>query len=148
MYPQQPSAPLTRAQTPVENYSAFETRALAGRPGAQDESLRTGLRGVKRALIELDVPENAVVLLNGQQMTLVGSKRTYVSQPLESGKSYLYSVKVETVRDRQSLRASLSQRVTAGDVVQLEAVFKKAGDGLLLRSATGRDGAIASRQAE
>jgi uncharacterized protein (TIGR03000 family) len=146
VYPQQPSAPLTRAQTPVESYSAFETMAVADRSAARDESLRTGLRGVRRALIELEVPEKAVVFLNGQQMTLVGSKRTYFSQPLESGKAYLYSVEVETVRNRQSLRASLSQRVTPGDVVQLEAVFKKAGDGLLLRPASARDGAIASRQ--
>lgn len=79
-------------------------------------------------------------------MTLSGRKRTYFSQALDSGKQYVYSIQVELRRDGQANRASRSQRLKAGEVVQLEAVVRQGGAGLTLKESRDRDGAIASRQ--
>jgi uncharacterized protein (TIGR03000 family) len=144
----QPVYPQTRAETPAENYSAFDTRARAGNTAERDELLRKRPREAQRALVELEVPEDSIVSLNGQRMTLVGSKRTYVSQPLDSGKQYVYSIEVQAVRNHRSVKASLSQKLKAGQVVQLEAVFKDAGNELVLRPSSKNDGAIASRQSQ
>jgi hypothetical protein len=70
-------------------------------------------------------------------MTLTGRKRTYFSQPLDFGKRYAYSIDVETTRDGRVIKASRYQKLSAGDVVQLEAVFKDRSDVLLLRRVSG-----------
>jgi uncharacterized protein (TIGR03000 family) len=92
------------------------------------------------ALLELNVPEDSVVHLGGQQMTLTGRRRIYFSQPLTQGKTYAYAVEVQATRNGRVVKGSISQPISAGGVVRLEAAFQDDNRSLSLRDVTDSSG--------
>lgn len=67
-----------------------------------------------RARIQLNVPEDAIVYLVGQKMSLTGQQRTYRLPALEDGKTYDYPIKVEVVRNGVPVTVEHSQPVSSG----------------------------------
>ncbi len=136
-----PATPLTRrtdfTDDEVASDPSFRRTNYAPRETLSDEPEKTP------ALLELRVPEDSLVYLGGQQMTLTGHKRIYFSQPLAFGKTYSYSIEVETMRDGRTLKGSTLQRLKAGDVVQIEASFEDGNHKLTLRQVPDASSAIA-----
>jgi uncharacterized protein (TIGR03000 family) len=112
-----PATPMTRQ----ENIGS----RVARRDEIDEDDARQGSGEIRKtpALLELSVPEDAVVRLAGQQMTLTGRRRVYFSQPLAQGKTYGYAVEVEVSRNGRVAKESISQPISAGGIVRLEAVF-------------------------
>lgn len=78
------------------------------------------------ARIKMDLPEDAIVYLVGQRMTLTGQQRTYRLPNLPEGKIYNYPIKVEIVRDGETVSVDYSESVSAGVTSSL-LVFEQAG---------------------
>jgi uncharacterized protein (TIGR03000 family) len=75
-----------------------------------------------RARFALTVPDNAVVYMNRQRMTMTGTVRHYVTPQLEPGREYRYPVRVEVVRNGVTYAANAEPQVQAGQTIDL--IFK------------------------
>jgi uncharacterized protein (TIGR03000 family) len=51
-----------------------------------------------------EVPATATVWLEGQEMTITGTSRTFVSPPMEPGREYTYSVRVQDAYGTEETR--------------------------------------------
>ena len=74
------------------------------------------------ALLILTVPENAVVYLVDQRMTLTGTSRRFRIPLKVAGKDYTYPVRVEVARDGQTLSAEVSHKVRVGQKLELAVI--------------------------
>jgi uncharacterized protein (TIGR03000 family) len=72
-----------------------------------------------QARMTIQVPADAVVSLNGHQMTLTGKTRKFISPALPASNAYVYTVKVEIVRDGQTVSIEQKQIVRAGKNYEL-----------------------------
>jgi uncharacterized protein (TIGR03000 family) len=72
-----------------------------------------------RAQLILNVPADAVVYLSNQRMTLEGTTREFTVPGLTAGMEYRYPVRVEVVRDGQTLTANADQQLQAGQRLNL-----------------------------
>jgi uncharacterized protein (TIGR03000 family) len=79
-----------------------------------------------RGLLELTVPEDAVVYLCDQRMTLTGTVRNYSIPGLKPGHQYRYPVRVEVARGGKLFRGTSEPRVQAGQGLNL--VFHESSD--------------------
>ena len=70
----------------------------------------------------MNVPESSVVYLVGQRMTLTGTTRRFRIPLKENGKEYNYQIRVETVRDGQTLTAESTPKVRGGQQLELKVV--------------------------
>ena len=90
-------------------------------------------RADNKALFVLNVPAEAVVYFAGQKMDNEGSRRTFVSPTLKTGKVYSYDIKVvvdgETVAGKQKIRG--------GDRIELDVQMD--GEALVMQQADGQD---------
>lgn len=75
-----------------------------------------------RMRLTLHVPEDADVYLVGQKMTMTGETRTFESPELQSGQSYVYPIRIEVVRNGETIAVEHQQVVRAGDNLELEFV--------------------------
>ena len=66
------------------------------------------------AVLNLQLPEDAVVYVNGKLTTTPGSFRSYVSRNLASGKTYTYLVRAEIEKDGQVLTQSREIKLATG----------------------------------
>jgi len=66
------------------------------------------------AVLNVSVPADAKVFVNGYETTSVGTERRYVSNGLESGKSYTYELKAEALRDGKPVSEVKVVKLTAG----------------------------------
>jgi uncharacterized protein (TIGR03000 family) len=71
------------------------------------------------ARLVLNVPADAKVYLVNQAMTLTGTTRNFSVPKLEGGKTYDYPIRVEIVRDGQTLTVSGQQKIKAGQTIEL-----------------------------
>lgn len=83
-----------------------------------------------RASMIVNVPEDAIVYLQDQQMRSEGPVRHYVSPALERGAGYTYTMRVEVERDGRVLSETIRVPVRAGQRVNLNATLaeNQAGD--------------------
>jgi uncharacterized protein (TIGR03000 family) len=112
--PMQPTPPAT--DTP-----AGDAPKVDGTPGPDS----TTLKARTSAVLAVDVPADAKVFVNGKATTSTGTHRVYASYGLKSGYAYNYEVKVELVRDGQTLTETKHVRLIAGDNQQLAFDFNK-----------------------
>ena len=75
------------------------------------------------ALMNLEVPHQAVVYVNGRRTSTPGSFRSYVSKNLKPGKNYTYEVKAEIERDGNTLTRTRVIQLAAGDNKTFEMDF-------------------------
>ena len=75
------------------------------------------------AYLDVRVPEDAKIYLQDQLMTLTGAERRFVTPELPAGASSVYNVKVEVVRDGQTLSKVAQATITAGQVVEVTVTF-------------------------
>jgi uncharacterized protein (TIGR03000 family) len=80
------------------------------------------------AVLEVEVPEDAQVFVNGRATTSTGTHRRFVSRGLEPGFSYTYDIRVVGVVDGETVSETKTVRVTAGQetalVFQLEREYE------------------------
>lgn len=86
-------------------------------PGA----LYRSLGGSQVALMNVSVPAEAKVFVNGSATTSTGAQRQYVSRGLEAGNRYAYEVRAEIVRDGQTITET--KNVTLGPGEQASLAF-------------------------
>jgi uncharacterized protein (TIGR03000 family) len=72
------------------------------------------------AKLDVRVPADAVVWVEGQKTAQTGADRVYVSPPLEPGKEYLYDVKARWERGGKPVERTRTVRVRAGQRVPVE----------------------------
>lgn len=92
------------------------------------------LQTTSSAVIEVTVPSDAKVFVNDKETTSTGNSRSYVSNNLQAGQTYLYKFRVEFVQDGQAFVKNESVKLSAGDRVALSF---GAGEQPELMSATG-----------
>jgi uncharacterized protein (TIGR03000 family) len=64
---------------------------------------KTSADGQVRARLTIDVPEGAKVFLDGELMNLAAGKRDFQTPDLQPGLTYYYDLRVEIVRDGQTI---------------------------------------------
>ncbi len=72
-----------------------------------------------QARMTIQVPADAIVSLNNQQMKLTGQRRKFISPVLPSDNAYTYSIQVEVVRDGKLVTIQRNQIVRAGGNYEL-----------------------------
>src|SRR5579863_5594394 len=132
-------SPHIASKPETEKYSAANIDDHIARAYFRNErdSNADAHRWADRALLELHVPEQATVFLDGQPMTLAGHRRIYFSQPLKPGATYRYAIRVSLMHNGRTLTSSGIQRLRAGDAIEIEAAIQKDGRSLSLRQAHG-----------
>jgi uncharacterized protein (TIGR03000 family) len=81
--------------------------------------------GAGVAYMTLNVPEDAKVYLQDQLMTLSGPQRRFVTPELSAGSKNLYTVKVEVVRDGQTISKTTEAVIAVGQDVEVTVSFDK-----------------------
>jgi uncharacterized protein (TIGR03000 family) len=71
------------------------------------------------AVIEVSVPSEATVFVNDKETTSTGNSRSYVSNNLQAGQTYLYSFRVEFAENGKTVVKNESVKLSAGDRVAL-----------------------------
>jgi uncharacterized protein (TIGR03000 family) len=90
------------------------------------------------AYLNINVPEDAKVYLQDQLMTLTGTQRRFVTPQYLLGDERLYSVRVEVVRNGQTLSKTTQAIVAAGQEVAVSVGFDSPSptqDGLVVTAA-------------
>ena len=77
------------------------------------------------AVLEVEVPENARVFVNGKATTSTGTQRRFVSRGLQRGFSYTYEVRVEAEVDGEMMSETKTVRVTSGQDSKLAFELKR-----------------------
>lgn len=67
------------------------------------------------AMLNVNVPAEAKVFVNGMATTSTGSSRRYMSNGLEPGFSYTYELRAEIVRDGKTVTETKSVKLHAGE---------------------------------
>jgi uncharacterized protein (TIGR03000 family) len=88
------------------------------------------------AYLNVKVPAEAKVYLQGQQMTLTGTERRFVTPELADGMQHSYAVKVEVVRDGRTFSKSTSATVRPGQEVEIAVSFDEQNPKELVASVT------------
>lgn len=109
-----------------------------GRPVYAGAPVRSYAKRTGRSWVVLSVPEDAVVELENQKMTLTGTTRRFYSTPLEVGKNYVYTVKVEVERDGHTVSQTQRFNVRAEQNVQLTFDEQQSGEFVVNVSPLGR----------
>lgn len=69
--------------------------------------------------LKVDVPEDALVYVNGMLTKSVGAQRNYVSRGLRSGFQYKYEIRAEAIRDGKKMEETKIVQMKAGDSLSL-----------------------------
>ena len=81
--------------------------------------------------LDLNVPEDASVFINGQETTSTGGMRFYVSRNLMRDTVYTYLIRTEVVRGGKSLSQTRSVQLQAGNSESLSFEFPQASPALV-----------------
>jgi uncharacterized protein (TIGR03000 family) len=79
------------------------------------------------ATIIVTLPAEARLTIDGQATQATSSDRTFVSPPLQQGKSYQYTLKGELDRNGQKVTTSRDVEVRAGQVSRVALQFPAPG---------------------
>ncbi len=75
------------------------------------------------AYLNVNVPADAKVYLQDQLMTVGGTDRRFVTPQMEDGVQHVYTVKVEVVRNGQTVSKTAQATVAAGQEVGVAVAF-------------------------
>jgi uncharacterized protein (TIGR03000 family) len=110
--------------------AGYYTASFTSRPAAGDSvasgsvvptvSLETST-GV--AYLNINVPEDAKVYLQGQLMTVSGTQRRFVTPEIQAGTQLVYTVKLEVVRNGQTISKTTQAVVGAGQEIAVSVAF-------------------------
>jgi uncharacterized protein (TIGR03000 family) len=73
------------------------------------------LGGSQVAMLNVNVPAEAKIFVNGAATTSTGTQRQYVSRGLEQGNRYSYEIRAEIVRDGKTISDTKTVSVSAGE---------------------------------
>jgi uncharacterized protein (TIGR03000 family) len=90
---------------------------MPGAPGGEKLPPPNGKEEQSRAKVIIDVPQNAKLFIDGQQMPDKAGKRTFVTPALEAGQTYYYDVKIVVTVNGQPREESTRVILRQGDVV-------------------------------
>jgi len=76
----------------------------------------TNLQAQEPALIDIRLPENAIVLINGYQMKSTGPQRTYRTPPIQFGITYYYMMTINFEQDGQVFQQTRKVECIAGQI--------------------------------
>jgi uncharacterized protein (TIGR03000 family) len=71
------------------------------------------------AYLTVNVPDDAKVYLQDQLMTLGGTQRRFVTPQLPAGSDHVYTLRVEVVRDGQTITKTTQAPVAVGQEVEV-----------------------------
>jgi uncharacterized protein (TIGR03000 family) len=74
----------------------------------------------KIAVLSVKVPANATVFVNGSPTLNKGTDREYICRNLQSGKHYNFTVRVEYIRNGQSVMQNQTVQLVAGQSATLD----------------------------
>jgi len=103
----------------VESYRIIDDRPADSEPAPASDAAApadqsSGLRlPADAAMLVVELPESARILVNGAKTSATGSVRRYVSRGLESGRDYEFTVQMVDADDVETTR---TVSVRAGDV--------------------------------
>jgi uncharacterized protein (TIGR03000 family) len=80
------------------------------------------------ALLNVIVPSEAKVFVNGAPTISTGSERQYISRGLQTGASYAYEIRAEVERDGRTVTETKQIVVTGGQRANVQFNFNKADD--------------------
>jgi len=83
-------------------------------------------RGARSATLNVHVPADAKVFVNGLATKSTGADRRYVSNGLQAGYNYSYEVRAELVREGRTITETKVIKLQAGD--NSEVAFELDGD--------------------
>ncbi|HMP02367.1 MAG TPA: TIGR03000 domain-containing protein [Gemmatales bacterium] len=90
-----------------------------GSPDAQPSDKKAPEQSMlNQATLIVSLPADAKLFIQDQAMTTTGESRTFISPALPVGKSFVYTLKVEVVREGKPLTVSRDVTVRAGETVQ------------------------------
>ena len=84
--------------------------------------------GGKTGYIQLTVPEDAVVFINGYQTKMTGTERQFVARGLEIGRSYEFEIRVTLVRSGEVLNDVQTAVLLPGTTMALSFRFDRPDD--------------------
>ncbi len=90
---------------------------MPGAPGGEKLPPPNGKDEQSRAKVIIDVPQNAKLYIDGQQMADKSGKRTFVTPPLQGTQTYYYDIKIVTTVNGQAREESTRVILRQGDVV-------------------------------
>ena len=131
------TAPVLDGTLPSNGVPATGQPVPAGEPPTPGPRTGTGVDESDdgdTAILNLRLPLDAVVYVNGKRTTTEGSFRSYVSRNLTPGKRYTYEVRAEIEEDGQRLARTKVVQLSAGTNKTLDIDFNQ--DRQLLTSVT------------
>ncbi len=75
--------------------------------------------GAQTALLNVSVPADAKIYVNGVETTSTGTQRQYVSRGLQSGNRYAYEVRAEMTRDGSTVTETKNVTLGPGELAGL-----------------------------
>jgi uncharacterized protein (TIGR03000 family) len=127
-----PTTPGNPPPPPGAPAPMLDPNAPAPEPGElPPEAPATGdstsfFRGARSATLNVHVPADAQVFVNGLATKSTGADRRYVSNGLQAGYNYSYEVRAELVRDGRTITETKVVKLQAGD--NSEVNFELNGD--------------------
>ena len=88
------------------------------------------------AYLKVNVPADAKVYLQDQLMTIGGTDRRFVTPQMQVGVQHVYTVKVEVVRNGETVSKTAQATVGAGQEVSVAVAFDGQTQDDLVASAT------------
>lgn len=114
------------ASTPIISAPRPESNQLASNSGSRLNSSVSSVPNAKPALVTLNLPSDAKLLVDGKEFPLAENERTFTTPPLVPGKKYFYQMRVEVVRDGQMQTETQLVQVESGKQFQVD--FKQLND--------------------
>lgn len=123
--PQQQLAPTKINPEPIQSNPAipaqpeksFQPAAPAPNPGPAPQKMGT------TGTIQMFVPNNAIVYINGYKTKLTGAERTFTAKNLSEGESYDFEVKVVCAENGQQFEQVKTTTLTPGSTRSLAFEF-------------------------
>jgi uncharacterized protein (TIGR03000 family) len=75
---------------------------------------KDGLPPTAAAIIDVTLPAEAALFVNGQPTTSTSARRSLISPPLPMGRDYIYTLRADVVRDGQTLSTTRQVTVRPG----------------------------------
>lgn len=119
MTPPAPPAPGSPSDVPVAPAPGAEAPAL---PNEADSTYYPIDRDA--VLLNVWVPNDAKVFVNGTPTNSTGAERHYISRGLKNGANYAYELRAEIVRDGQTLTQTKQVVVSSGQRATVEFGFE------------------------
>jgi uncharacterized protein (TIGR03000 family) len=104
---------------PVDQGLYADTQA-DGRGANYPPDMAGAQRGARPVLLEVRVPANAEIWIDGAKTNQTGSFRQFVSPPIEPGRPYTYKVEAKWMDNGQERKRTEDVNVRPGQVVRLD----------------------------